>query len=97
MGKSQIVENVRRLIASHAAHDESVFQKAAETIIQELGVANRPGEALGCLPHRSTATALFPSRDPNPPAMSPCLAAPFSLRFFHTSRSRVGPIAIGQQ
>ena len=45
MGASQIVENVRRLIVSHAAHDESDFQKAAQTIIQELGVQNRPGEA----------------------------------------------------
>jgi SpoVK/Ycf46/Vps4 family AAA+-type ATPase len=45
MGASQIVENVRRLIASHTLRDESNFQKAAETIIQELGVQNRPGEA----------------------------------------------------
>src|SRR5438477_3416603 len=45
MGTSQIVENVRRLIASHVVRDESNFQKAAETIIQELGVQNRPGEA----------------------------------------------------
>lgn len=45
MPPSQMVENVRRLIASHTAQDDSNFHKSAEAIIRELAVENRPGEA----------------------------------------------------
>ena len=45
MRSSLIVENVRRLIDSHAAQDDPAFNRTAEEIIRELAVGNRPGEA----------------------------------------------------
>src|SRR5882757_8061045 len=45
MRASQMVENVRRLIASHTAQDDPNFHKSAEAIIRELAVENRPDEA----------------------------------------------------
>jgi len=45
MHTSQMVENVRRLIAFHTAQNEPDFHKTAEAIIQELAVENRPAEA----------------------------------------------------
>ena len=45
MRTSQMVENVRRLIASHTAQDDPTFHRTAKEIIRELAVENRPSEA----------------------------------------------------
>lgn len=41
----EILDNVRKLVLAHAAHDELGFSKNAETIIRELTMSNRPSEA----------------------------------------------------
>lgn len=45
MPQSEIVENVRNLLLSHAGRDPIGFRRSAEAIIQELAVSNRPSEA----------------------------------------------------
>jgi SpoVK/Ycf46/Vps4 family AAA+-type ATPase len=41
----EILDNVRKLVLAHAAHDEVGFSKNAETIVRELTMSNRPSEA----------------------------------------------------
>ena len=41
----EILDNVRKLVLAHAAHDELGFSKNAETIVRELTMSNRPSEA----------------------------------------------------
>lgn len=41
----EILDNVRKLVLAHAAHDELGFSKNAETIVRELSMSNRPSEA----------------------------------------------------
>jgi SpoVK/Ycf46/Vps4 family AAA+-type ATPase len=45
MAIPEILDNVRKLVLAHAAHDEFAFSKNAETIVRELTMSNRPSEA----------------------------------------------------
>src|SRR5688572_28317600 len=41
----EILDNIRKLVLAHAAHDDLGFSMNAETIIRELTMSNRPSEA----------------------------------------------------
>jgi SpoVK/Ycf46/Vps4 family AAA+-type ATPase len=45
MASQQAVELLKTLITSHGRGDESSFEKATESIIRQLAIENRPGEA----------------------------------------------------
>jgi hypothetical protein len=41
----EILDNIRKLVLAHAAHDDVGFSKNAETIVRELVMSNRLSDA----------------------------------------------------
>lgn len=77
MASPQAIESLKNLFISHSRGDEASFGKAAETIIRQLTLENRPSEAkylrdvlAGAKPSESNGKSLMPLQRPGSPLIS---------------------------